>query len=50
VRIEPQKNVVLILARGFAEQLATPMLIADAAGRLVFYNEPAEETIGRAHV
>ena len=47
MRIEPQKNVVLILARGFAEQLATPMLIADAAGRLVFYNEPAEEILGR---
>jgi PAS domain-containing protein len=42
-----QKNVVLILAREFATRLATPMFIADHDGRLVFYNEPAEELIGR---
>ena len=43
-----QKNVVLILAREFATRLSTPMFIADAEGRLVFYNEPAEEVIGRS--
>jgi hypothetical protein len=42
-----QKNLVLILAREFASKLATPMLVADAAGDLVFYNEPAEEVLGR---
>jgi PAS domain-containing protein len=36
----------LILAREFASNLATPMLIADASGRLVFFNEAAESLIG----
>lgn len=42
-----QKNLVLILAREFASKLATPTFVADDAGRLVFYNEPAEEILGR---
>jgi PAS domain-containing protein len=41
------KHLALILAREFASNLATPMLIADAEGRLVFYNEAAEEVVGR---
>lgn len=41
------KHLVLILAREFASNLATPTLIADAEGRVVFYNEAAEEVIGR---
>jgi PAS domain S-box-containing protein len=41
------KHLALILAREFASNLATPMLIADADGRLVFYNEAAEEIVGR---
>ena len=40
------KHIVLILAREFASNLATPTLIADAEGRLVFYNEAAEELAG----
>ena len=44
-----QKNLVLILAREFASKLATPMFIADADGNLVFYNEPAEEILGRTY-
>lgn len=40
------KHLVLILAREFAANLATPMLIADDQGQLVFYNEAAEELIG----
>jgi PAS domain-containing protein len=43
-----QKHLVLILAREFASRLATPMLVADEQGNLVFYNEPAEEVIGRS--
>lgn len=43
------KSVVLILAREFATRLATPMFVADADGRLVFYNEPAERVIGRSY-
>jgi PAS domain-containing protein len=42
-----QKHLILILAREFASRLATPMLIADEQGNLVFYNEPAEVVIGR---
>jgi PAS domain S-box-containing protein len=41
------KHLVLILAREVASNLATPMLIADDQGRLVFYNEAAEAVIGR---
>jgi PAS domain-containing protein len=40
------KHLVLILARELASNLATPTLIADDQGRLVFYNEAAEEVLG----
>jgi PAS domain S-box-containing protein len=43
----PQKHLILILARELASNLATPTLIADAQGTLVFYNEAAEEIVGR---
>ena len=42
-----QKQLVLILAREFAQQLVTPVFISDDEGRLVFYNESAEELLGR---
>jgi PAS domain-containing protein len=42
------KHLVLILARAFASNLATPTLIADANGRLVFFNEAAESIVGRS--
>src|SRR5213593_534611 len=42
-----QKNIALILARQFAGTLAMPMFIADGEGRVVFYNEPAEQLLGR---
>lgn len=45
--MERPKHLVLILAREFAANLATPALIADAGGRLVYYNEAAEGVIGR---
>lgn len=40
------KHLVLILAREFASNLATPTLIADEDGTLVFFNEAAESVIG----
>jgi PAS domain S-box-containing protein len=43
-----QKHLLLILARELASNLATPTLIADAEGTLVFYNEAAEEVVGRS--
>ena len=42
-----RKNLVLILAREFASNLATSMFVMDADGNLVFFNEPAEEILGR---
>lgn len=41
-----QKSVVLILARELASNIATPMLVLDQHGTLVFYNEPAEIVFG----
>ena len=46
IETEQQKHLVLILAREFASNLSTPTLIADAQGRLVFYNEAAEAVVG----
>lgn len=40
-------NISLILARDLASKLATPMFLADPAGNLVYYNEPAERILGR---
>ena len=42
-----QKHLALIIARELASQLATATFISDAAGNLVFYNEAAEEILGR---
>jgi PAS domain-containing protein len=47
VETRRHKHLVLILARELASNLATPTLIADADGTLVFYNEAAEAVIGR---
>ena len=41
------KHLVLILARELASNLATPTMIADDHGSVVFYNEAAEAIIGR---
>jgi PAS domain-containing protein len=42
----PQKHLILILARELASNLATPTLIADERGQVVFYNEAAEAVLG----
>jgi PAS domain-containing protein len=47
VALARQKHLVLILAREFASNLATPTLITDDRGWLVFYNEAAEEILER---
>ena len=44
----PQKNLILILAREFASKLATATFLTDGEGNLIFYNEPAEELLGRS--
>ena len=43
----PQKHLALIIARELASQIATATFIADADGALVFYNEAAEEILGK---
>lgn len=43
----PQKHLALIIARELASQIATATFIADATGNLVFFNEAAEEILGR---
>jgi PAS domain-containing protein len=45
-----QPDLVLIVARSFATKIATPTLIADAHGDLVFFNDAAAEVIGRSYV
>jgi PAS domain-containing protein len=43
-----QKHLVLILAREFASNLATPTLITDERGLVVYYNEAADGVFGRS--
>lgn len=40
------KSLVLIRAKHLAESVTTPMLLIDAEGNLVFYNEAAEALLG----
>jgi PAS domain S-box-containing protein len=42
-----QYEVELILARQLASYLAMPIVIIDAQGNLIFYNELAEAVMGR---
>ena len=45
-RVFPDTAIELILAKQLASYLALPMIITDAQGDLVFFNEPAEEVLG----
>ncbi|MFN7973363.1 MAG: PAS domain-containing protein [Acidobacteriota bacterium] len=42
-----QKDIEIILSRQLASYLATPIFLVDTEGNLIFYNEPAEEILGR---
>jgi PAS domain-containing protein len=42
-----EHNLVLILARGLASSIATPMFVVDPQGTLVYFNEPAETILGQ---
>ncbi len=46
---EQEHNLVLILARGLASSIATPMFLVDPHGNLVYFNEPAEEILGTTY-
>jgi PAS domain-containing protein len=41
------RSLPLILARELASNLATPMFLLDAAGTLVYFNDAAEQLIGK---
>jgi PAS domain-containing protein len=43
----PQRPIELILARQLASTLAVPVLLVDATGDTLFYNEPAELIFAR---
>jgi PAS domain-containing protein len=43
----PQYEIEIILFRQLASSLAMPIFIVDPDGTLIFYNEPAEEILGR---
>jgi PAS domain-containing protein len=42
------KDLILIVAREFASRLATAVLVMDAEGNLVYFNEPAERLLGQS--
>lgn len=41
--------IEIILNRQLADCLAIPVFITDTAGNLLFYNEPAEEILGKRY-
>jgi len=45
-----QRNLVLILARAFAAQLATAVFLVDAEGTVIYYNEAAEQLLARKFI
>jgi PAS domain-containing protein len=45
-----QRNLVLILARAFAAQLATAVFLLDPEGTVIYYNEAAEKLTRRPFI
>jgi PAS domain S-box-containing protein len=44
-----EHSLVLILARGLASSIATPMFLVDKGGTLVYFNEAAEQILGQTY-
>ena len=42
-------DIEIILSRQLAECLSVPIFITDTKGTLLFYNEPAEEILGKRY-
>jgi PAS domain-containing protein len=42
VAVSDSKSIQMILARQLASSIATPILLVDAGGALIYFNEPAE--------
>jgi PAS domain-containing protein len=49
-REHEQRNLILILARQFAAQLATAVFLVDSDGTVIYYNEAAEALLGRRFI
>jgi PAS domain-containing protein len=49
-RVPEQRNLVLILARAFASQLATAVFLLDPEGTIIYYNEAGERLTGRPFI
>ena len=49
-RLGRQRNLVLILARSFAAQLATAVFLVDAEGTVIYFNEAAERLLGQRFI
>ncbi|HKN81683.1 MAG TPA: PAS domain-containing protein [Actinomycetota bacterium] len=49
-RVPEQRNLVLILARAFAAQLATAVFLLDPEGTIIYYNEAGERLTGRTFI
>src|SRR4030081_3915939 len=45
---QTQKSLPLILARELAANTATPFMVVDPVGTMVFYNEAAERILGQS--
>jgi PAS domain-containing protein len=45
----PQTSLEMILMCQLASSLAMPIVLVDPVGTLLFYNEPAEELLGRRY-
>lgn len=43
----PAYEIEIILSRQLADCLSLPVFITDTIGNLIFYNEPAEELLGK---
>ena len=49
-RVGRQRNIVLILAKSFAAQLATAVFLVDAEGTVIYFNEAAERLLGQRFI
>lgn len=45
----PANQIEIILSRQLADCLSTPIFLTDPDGNLLFYNEPAEELLGKRY-
>jgi len=45
----PAYEIEIILSRQLADCLSVPVFITDTSGNLIFYNEPAEDILGKRY-